>query len=105
MDETKYLHLLSRIHSRVSRMDEAMTALNRAKEAQTRVLKRVAVEQPESLAAQKKLAASICQEIAAHASAQRDNEKAIRMYNESLGFDPGDEAATLELANLYLTID
>ena len=61
MDETKYLHLLSRIHARVSRMDEAVAALNRAKETQARVLKRVAVEQPEVLGAQKKLAASICQ--------------------------------------------
>ena len=61
MDETKYLHLLSHIHSRVSRMDEALAALNRAKETQARVLKRVAVEQPEALTAQKKLAANLCQ--------------------------------------------
>ena len=61
MDETKYLHLLSQIHARVSRMDEAVAALNRAKETQARVLKRVAVEQPEALSAQKKFAASICQ--------------------------------------------
>ena len=43
------------------------------------------------------------QEIAAHAANQRDHEKAIRLYTESLSYDETDEEATLELANLYLT--
>ena len=41
--------------------------------------------------------------MAAHAANQRDHEKAIRFYTESLSYDDADEEAKLELANLYLT--
>lgn len=55
-----------------------------ARELQARVLKRVQMEQPDAVPAQKHLAAEICAEIAKHSVAQRDYEKAIKFYREAL---------------------
>jgi tetratricopeptide repeat protein 21B len=52
-----------------------MQALNQAKETQAKVLKRVQIEQPESMMSQRQLASDICKEIAIHSANQRDFEK------------------------------
>uniref|UniRef100_A0A8C2CMV6 Tetratricopeptide repeat domain 21B n=1 Tax=Cyprinus carpio TaxID=7962 RepID=A0A8C2CMV6_CYPCA len=70
-----------------------------------RVLKRVQLEQPDSVSAQKQLAAEICAEIAKHCSSQRGYERAVKFYKEALVYCESDSKVMLELAQLYLTLD
>uniref|UniRef100_A0A8C2QYJ1 Tetratricopeptide repeat domain 21B n=1 Tax=Capra hircus TaxID=9925 RepID=A0A8C2QYJ1_CAPHI len=76
--------LLAKVYSKVDRPDDAVTSLQQARELQARVLKRVQMEQPDAVPAQKHLAAEICAEIAKHSVAQRNYEKAIKFYREAL---------------------
>ena len=57
LDESRYLVLLAKVYVHVERNDEALTALHKAANVQTRVLKRVQLEQPDALPAQTKFAA------------------------------------------------
>uniref|UniRef100_A0A8I3PAM5 Tetratricopeptide repeat domain 21B n=1 Tax=Canis lupus familiaris TaxID=9615 RepID=A0A8I3PAM5_CANLF len=94
--------LLAKVYSKMERPDDAITSLQRARELQTRVLKRVQMEQPDAAPAQKQLAAEICAGIAKHSVAQRDYEKAIKFYREALVHCDTDNKIMLELARLYL---
>lgn len=51
---------------------------------QAKVLKRVQLEQPDGVPAQKQLAAEICGEIAKHYTSQRGYERAVKFYKEAL---------------------
>ncbi|MEQ2181511.1 hypothetical protein GOODEAATRI_012341, partial [Goodea atripinnis] len=70
-----------------------------------KVLKRVQLEQPEAVPAQKQLAAEICAEIAKHYTSQRGYERAVKFYKEALVYCETDRKVMLELARLYLTLD
>uniref|UniRef100_A0A8C9PB34 Tetratricopeptide repeat protein 21B n=1 Tax=Spermophilus dauricus TaxID=99837 RepID=A0A8C9PB34_SPEDA len=102
MEDGRCQVLLAKIYSQMERPDDAITALQQARELQARVLKRVQMEQPDAVPAQKHLAAEICTEIAKHSVAQRDPEKAIKFYREALVHCETDSKIMLELARLYL---
>ncbi|VTJ82068.1 Hypothetical predicted protein [Marmota monax] len=102
MEDGRCQVLLAKIYSQMERPDDAITALQQARELQARVLKRVQMEQPDAVPAQKHLAAEICAEIAKHSVAQRDPEKAIKFYREALVHCETDSKIMLELARLYL---
>nr|XP_058908371.1 tetratricopeptide repeat protein 21B isoform X5 [Kogia breviceps] len=97
--------LLAKVYSKVDRPGDAVTSLQQARELQARVLKRVQMEQPDAVPAQKHLAAEICAEIAKHSVAQQDYEKAIKFYREALVHCETDNKIMLELARLYLAQD
>ncbi|TEA34319.1 hypothetical protein DBR06_SOUSAS3610067, partial [Sousa chinensis] len=97
--------LLAKVYSKVDRPGDAVASLQQARELQARVLKRVQMEQPDAVPAQKHLAAEICAEIAKHSVAQRDYEKAIKFYREALVHCETDNKIMLELARLYLAQD
>ncbi|XP_015334424.2 tetratricopeptide repeat protein 21B isoform X1 [Marmota marmota marmota] len=101
MEDGRCQVLLAKIYSQMERPDDAITALQQARELQARVLKRVQMEQPDAVPAQKHLAAEICAEIAKHSVAQRDPEKAIKFYREALVHCETDSKIMLELARLY----
>ncbi|XP_066301202.1 tetratricopeptide repeat protein 21B-like [Branchiostoma lanceolatum] len=105
MDETRCQVLLSKVHHKAGKIEEALAALNKARDTQARVLKRVHVEQPDGVPAQKQLATSICSQMAQHAKEQRDYDKAIKFYKEALVYSDNDGKAMLELARLYLAQD
>ncbi|XP_005393347.1 PREDICTED: tetratricopeptide repeat protein 21B [Chinchilla lanigera] len=94
--------LLAKVYSKMERPGNAVTSLQQARELQARVLKRVQMEQPDAVPAQKHLAAEICAEIAKHSVAQQDYEKAIMFYREALVHCETDNKIMLELARLYL---
>ena len=103
IDEAKYLVLLSKVYHKRNQIDESMTTLSKARDTQIRVLKRVQVEQPDAVPAQKQFAASICSDLAKHAITQRDYDRAIKFYKEALVYNDNDGKLMLELARLYLT--
>ncbi|KAM5280322.1 tetratricopeptide repeat protein 21B [Ctenodactylus gundi] len=102
MEDGRAQVLLAKVYSKMGRLGDAITSLQQARELQTRVLKRVQMEQPDAVPAQKHLAAEICAEIAKHSVAQQDYEKAIVFYREALVHCETDNKIMLELARLYL---
>ncbi|XP_042192463.1 tetratricopeptide repeat protein 21B [Callorhinchus milii] len=105
IEDGRYLILLAKIYSKIENTDGAILSLQRAREVQARVLKRVQLDQPDTVPTQKKLAADICAEIAKHSTNQRDYEKAIKFYKEALVYCENDHKVMLELAQLYLAQD
>ncbi|XP_006153641.1 tetratricopeptide repeat protein 21B isoform X1 [Tupaia chinensis] len=105
MEDGRSQVLLAKVYSKMDRPGDAVTSLQQARELQSRVLKRVQMEQPDAVPAQKHLAAEICAEIAKHSVAQRDYEKAIKFYREALVHCETDNKTMLELARLYLAQD
>lgn len=104
-EDCRYFVLLAKIQSKVDKNEEALFSLQRARDVQARVLKRVQLEQPDAVPAQKQLAAEICSEIAKHYTFLRDYERAIKFYKEALVYCESDSKVMLELARLYLTLD
>uniref|UniRef100_A0A671Q2G6 Tetratricopeptide repeat protein 21B-like n=1 Tax=Sinocyclocheilus anshuiensis TaxID=1608454 RepID=A0A671Q2G6_9TELE len=98
-EDCRYLVLLAKVQSKVNKNDEALL------DVQAKVLKRAQLEQPDSVPAQKQLAAEICAEIAKHCSSQRGYERAVKFYKEALVYCESDSKVMLELAQLYLTLD
>uniref|UniRef100_A0A6Q2YY18 Tetratricopeptide repeat domain 21B n=1 Tax=Esox lucius TaxID=8010 RepID=A0A6Q2YY18_ESOLU len=86
------------IQGKVDKNDDALLSLQR-------VLKRVQLEQPDAVPAQKQLAAEICAEIAKHYTSIRGYERAVKFYKEALVYCESDSKVMLELARLYLSLD
>lgn len=104
-DDCRYLVLLAKIQNKVDKNEEALMSLQRARDVQAKVLKRVQLEQPDAVPMQKQLAAEICAEIAKHYTSQRGFERAVKFYKEALVYCESDSKVMLELARLYLFLD
>ncbi|XP_020499812.1 tetratricopeptide repeat protein 21B [Labrus bergylta] len=104
-DDCRYLVLLAKIQIKVDKNEDALLTLQKARDVQAKVLKRVQLEQPDAIPLQKQLAAEICAEIAKHYTSQRGYERAVKFYKEALVYCETDRKVMLELARLYLTLD
>ncbi|KAJ4933159.1 hypothetical protein JOQ06_029994 [Pogonophryne albipinna] len=104
-DNCRYLVLLAKVQNKVDKNEEALLSLQKARDVQAKVLKRVQLEQPDAVPMQKQLAAEICAEIAKHYTSQRGYERAVKFYKEALVYCETDHKVMLELARLYLTLD
>uniref|UniRef100_A0A7N8X3X2 Tetratricopeptide repeat domain 21B n=1 Tax=Mastacembelus armatus TaxID=205130 RepID=A0A7N8X3X2_9TELE len=104
-DDCRYLVLLAKIQNKVDKNEDALLSLQKARDVQAKVLKRVQLEQPDAIPMQKQLAAEICAEIAKHYTSQRGYERAVKFYKEALVYCETDRKVMLELARLYLTLD
>ncbi|MEQ2286983.1 Tetratricopeptide repeat protein 21B [Ameca splendens] len=104
-DNCCFLVLLAKVQSKEEKNEEALISLQKARDVQAKVLKRVQLEQPDAVPAQKQLAAEICAEIAKHYTSQRGYERAVKFYKEALVYCETDRKVMLELARLYLTLD
>ncbi|XP_062313935.1 tetratricopeptide repeat protein 21B [Osmerus eperlanus] len=104
-DDCRYLVLLAKIQNKVDKNEEALMSLQRARDVQAKVLKRVQMEQPDAVPTHKQLAAEICAEIAKHYTSQRGFERAVKFYKEALVYCESDSKVMLELARLYLFLD
>eukprot|EP00794_Sanderia_malayensis_P003381 gene3381-3871_t len=102
MDETKCWLLLARIFQKSRESSETLEVFIKAKEMQSRVLKRVGIEQPDTLESQKKLAAQINSQMADYYSSVKEYDNAIKCYKEALLHNETDIQAMLALSNLYL---
>ncbi|XP_053733860.1 tetratricopeptide repeat protein 21B isoform X1 [Synchiropus splendidus] len=104
-EDCRYLVLMAKIQNKVDKTEDALLSLQRARDVQAKVLKRVQLEAPDAIAMQKQLAAEICAEIAKHYTSQRGYERAVKFYKEALMYCETDRKVMLELARLYLTLD
>lgn len=100
--EAKFLLLLSQVYAKVQYEDKAVSTLQRAWDVQTRVMRRIHLEQPDSLPEQRQIAINICRQLAEHASAKKDYSPAIQFYKEALTFDDNNAEILLALAKLEM---
>uniref|UniRef100_A0A668AU10 Tetratricopeptide repeat domain 21B n=1 Tax=Myripristis murdjan TaxID=586833 RepID=A0A668AU10_9TELE len=104
-DDCRYLVLLAKVQNKVDKNEEALLSLQKARDVQAKVLKRVQLEQPDAVPMQKQLAAEICAEIAKYYTSQKGYERAVKFYKEALVYCESDRKVMLELARVYLTLD
>ncbi|XP_032203773.1 tetratricopeptide repeat protein 21A isoform X2 [Mustela erminea] len=101
MNDVKCLLLLAKVY-KSHKKEDVMGTLNEAMDLQSRILKRVPLEQPEMIPSQKQLAASICVQFGEHYLAEKEFAKAMRSYKDALFYSPVDNKVVLELARLFL---
>lgn len=101
MNDVKCLLLLAKVY-KSHKKEDLMETLNKAMDLQSRILKRVPLEQPEMIPSQKQLAASICIHFGEYYLAEKEYAKAVRSYKDALSYSPTDNKVVLELAHLYL---
>ncbi|XP_047136983.1 tetratricopeptide repeat protein 21B isoform X1 [Hydra vulgaris] len=105
-DEAKCAYLLAQIAfvaSKTNESEEIIQGFLRARDLQGRVIKRVALELPDELIAQKKLAAKICCDLGEYYSKNKDFEKSIVSYKEAISYNDSDVSPHLSLAKIYLS--
>nr|XP_055237281.1 tetratricopeptide repeat protein 21A isoform X11 [Gorilla gorilla gorilla] len=101
MNDVKCLLLLAKVY-KSHKKEAVIETLNKALDLQSRILKRVPLEQPEMIPSQKQLAASICIQFAEHYLAEKEYDKAVQSYKDVFSYLPTDNKVMLELAQLYL---
>uniref|UniRef100_G1L337 Tetratricopeptide repeat domain 21A n=1 Tax=Ailuropoda melanoleuca TaxID=9646 RepID=G1L337_AILME len=101
MNDVKCLLLLAKVY-KSHKKEDVMGTLDKAMDLQSRILKRIPLEQPEIIPSQKQLAASICVQFGEHYLAEKEFAKAVRSYKDALFYLPVDNKVVLELARLYL---
>uniref|UniRef100_A0A452F395 Tetratricopeptide repeat domain 21A n=1 Tax=Capra hircus TaxID=9925 RepID=A0A452F395_CAPHI len=101
MNDVKCLLLLAKVY-KSHKKEDVMETLNKAMDLQSRILKRVPLEQPEMIPSQKQLAASICIQFGEYYLAEKEYAKAVQSYKDALSYTPIDNKVALELARLYL---
>ncbi|KAM6161377.1 tetratricopeptide repeat protein 21A [Erethizon dorsatum] len=101
MNDVKWLLLLAKVYKSYKK-EEVLETLNKALNLQSRILKRVPLEQPEMLPSQKQLAASICMLFGEFYLAEKDYARAVQSYKDALSYSPTDNKVVLELARLSL---
>ncbi|XP_061925819.1 tetratricopeptide repeat protein 21B [Entelurus aequoreus] len=103
--DCQYLMLLAKVQNKIDKTEEALLSLQKARDVQAKVLKRLELEDPDAIPRQKQLATKICAEIAQHYTSQRGYESAIKSYKEALVYCETDHKVMLELAQILLTLD
>ncbi|KAK8788407.1 hypothetical protein V5799_021812 [Amblyomma americanum] len=101
--ESKFYLLLAQVHQNNHKDDAAVKDLNKAFEAQSRVMLRVPQEQPDSLHEQRQLAIIICKSLAEQSELKRDYVPAARFYKQALSYDSSNIEVLLALAKLEMT--
>ncbi|XP_008155388.2 tetratricopeptide repeat protein 21A [Eptesicus fuscus] len=101
MNDVKCLLLLAKVYQS-HKKEDVLETLNKALDLQSRILKRVPLEQPEVIPSQKELAASICFQFGEHYVVEKEYAKAMRSYKDALSYTPTDNKVVLELARISL---
>ncbi|XP_016051686.1 PREDICTED: tetratricopeptide repeat protein 21A [Miniopterus natalensis] len=101
MNDVKCLLLLAKVY-KSHKKEDVLETLNKALDLQSRILKRVPLEQPEMIPSQKQLAASICVRFGEHYLAEKEYAKAVRSYKDALSHWPTDNEVVMELARISL---
>jgi tetratricopeptide repeat protein 21B len=103
MSDVRFYLLMARLHTASARPMVAILTLLKAKETQTTIIGRVALEQPEALKQQQQIAAGICIVMAEHHEATPgESRKAIACYQDALASDESNVQAMLALATIHL---
>lgn len=102
---TKLLLLLAKVREKAGNIQASLSTLRDAHENQSRVLKRINIEQSADSNEERQVAASICQQMAEYCNMLRDYDSAIRHYKEALKYSPEDTNTMVDLARLYMQVN
>ncbi|XP_066900632.1 tetratricopeptide repeat protein 21A isoform X6 [Kogia breviceps] len=100
MNDVKCLLLLAKVYKN-HKKEDVMDTLNKAMDLQSRILKRVPLEQPEMIPSQKQLAASICIHFGEYYLAEKEYAKAVQSYKDALSYSPIDNKGHLDLCEQH----
>merc|ERR1719351_701081 len=97
------LLMLAEVYSKIDQQEQQMQTLIQARDLQSRVLKRVQMENPAEVDVEKRKAANICSFLAQlHISFYDDVNNAIMCYQQALIYCESDGEMMMKLAKLYL---
>ncbi|XP_006161408.1 tetratricopeptide repeat protein 21A [Tupaia chinensis] len=102
-NDVKCLLLLAKVY-KSHKKEDVIETLNKALNLQSRILKRVPLEQPEMIPSQKQLAAFICIQFGEHYLEEKEHAKALCSYRDALSYAPTDNTVVLALARLDLLL-
>jgi tetratricopeptide repeat protein 21B len=100
--DTDMLLLLARVRKKAGKETETLKALEQAREMQSKVLKRISVEQPDAMPEHRKKAADIACQLAKACTEAKDWTSGLQYYREALLHCDTDTTARLALAELLL---
>jgi tetratricopeptide repeat protein 21B len=103
ISDVKSLTLLSDVHAARGDFEGVRSALSNAFNLQTNILSKIREENAEQKREQKEVAAALCYKLAEHyQTKEKEEEKALQFYNESLKFNEHNEKSRFALAKLHL---
>ena len=97
------LRLRARLGKAQGRMADAVSALERAKAAQTNILARVRIEAVELVGEQKRAAAELCHQLGEYHELCHDADAALAAYSEAVGHANTHGPSMLALARVHLS--
>ncbi|KAG8573306.1 hypothetical protein GDO81_012353, partial [Engystomops pustulosus] len=104
INDVKFLILLGETYKN-SKKELVVETLSKALDVQTRILKRVPLEQPDMNTRQQQVASHICQQLADYYSEEKDYPNSLKYYKEAILYADMDNKVLLKLTHLFLIMD
>ncbi|KAM3929225.1 tetratricopeptide repeat protein 21A [Leptodactylus fuscus] len=104
VNDVTFLMLLGQTYKN-SKKELFVETLSKALDLQTRILKRVPLEQPDTITRQQQVASKICVQLADYYLEEKDYPNALKRYQEAIGYSDTDNKVLLKLTHLFLIMD
>uniref|UniRef100_A0A6U5AVN5 Uncharacterized protein n=1 Tax=Hemiselmis andersenii TaxID=464988 RepID=A0A6U5AVN5_HEMAN len=105
MVRSKAQLLTAQLHKSAGAVEEYARVLGEARNTQGKILGRLRGESAELIRGQRRAAATVCSELAAHFESHKNFNEALRFYGEALKHDEKHSDAMVALARLHLDRD
>ncbi|KAK5649373.1 hypothetical protein RI129_000402 [Pyrocoelia pectoralis] len=103
--KTKLLVMLAEIYKKNGNMLGAQKMLRNAKDYQSRVLKRLSLEQADIALGEQNILKDICMQLSEISVSLKDNEGGIALLKEAISIFPNDVTILKSLAQLYMQMN
>ncbi|XP_069585880.1 tetratricopeptide repeat protein 21A isoform X1 [Ranitomeya imitator] len=104
INDVKFLMLLGQTYKN-SKKELLVETLNKALDIQSRILKRLPLEQPDMNPRQQQVASKICVQLADYYVEEKDYPNALKYYKESISYSDTDNQVLLKMTHLFLIMD
>ncbi|KAG9476518.1 hypothetical protein GDO78_003192 [Eleutherodactylus coqui] len=104
INDVKFLLLLGQTY-KTSRKDLLVETLSKALDIQTRILRRVALEQPDRNTRQQQVASKICLQLADYYLEEKDFPNTMKYYKEAISYSDPDKKALMKMTHLFLLMN
>ncbi|XP_044149245.1 tetratricopeptide repeat protein 21A [Bufo gargarizans] len=104
VNDVKFLMLLGQTYKSFKK-ELVVETLGKALDIQTRILKRVPLEQPDMNTRQQQVTSKICVQLADYYLEEKDYPNALKFYKEAVLYSDTDNKVLLKLTHLFLIMD
>ncbi|KAM4028837.1 tetratricopeptide repeat protein 21A isoform 2-T2 [Anomaloglossus baeobatrachus] len=104
INDVKFLMLLGQTYKN-SKKELLVENLNKALEIQSRILKRVPLEQPDLNSQQQQVASKICVQLADYYLKEKDYPSTLKYYKEAISYSDTDNKVLLKMTHVFLIMD